>query len=206
MLRSLNSLIGSAIHAEDGDLGHVHDFLFDDRGWTVRYLVVETGSWFSSKQVLIAPAAAGQPDWEKRALPVSLTMDQIRNSPDVDTASPVSRQQEIAVAEYYGWPAYWSMEPPLVPVFATPQTAVMEEDPHLYSSKDIISYQVKAADGELGQIDDLIMEDSTWYLRYVVARTGSWMSGQKVLLSTRWVDSISWADRQVTLVQAHDEI
>ncbi|QOY85505.1 PRC-barrel domain-containing protein [Paludibaculum fermentans] len=206
MLRSLSSLIGSTIHAEDGNLGHVHDFLFDDRGWRVRYLVVETGSWFSSRQVLVAPAAAGQPDWDQRILPVSLTMDQIRNSPDVDTARPVSRQEEIAISEYYGWPTYWSMEPPLVPVFASPQTAVMEEDTHLHSSKDIISYQVKAADGELGQIDDLIMEDSNWYVRYVVARTGSWMNGQKVLLTTRCVESISWPDRQVVLAQAHDDL
>ncbi|MGC4048378.1 MAG: hypothetical protein QM757_01505 [Paludibaculum sp.] len=65
---------------------------------------------------------------------------------------------------------------------------------------------MKSADGELGQIDDLIMEDSTWFVRYVVARTGSWMNGQKVLLSTRWVESISWPERQVLLAQAHDEL
>lgn len=209
MLRNLNSLLGSVINAVDGNLGHIHDFLFDDRGWTVRYLVVETGNWLSSRQVLISPSSAGPPDWEKRVVPVSLTMEQVRNSPDVDTATPVSLQEEIAMSQYYGWPAYWSMDPPLVPVMiANAPNAVVAAgaDPHLRSVKEVITYQVQAADGELGNIDDLIMEDSTWYIRYLVANTGSWLNGQKLLLATRWVGSILWSQQQVILTHSREDL
>ena len=43
MLRSILSLRGFSIGAKDGEIGKVHSFLFDDRGWAIRYLVVDTG-------------------------------------------------------------------------------------------------------------------------------------------------------------------
>lgn len=206
MLRSLNTLFGSAIQAVDGELGHVHDFLFDERGWIVRYLVVETGSWFSSQQVLVSPAAARQPDWERRVVPVNLTMEQVRRSPDVDTEQPVSRQHEIAVSEHYGWPAYWTMEPPLAPVFVTESPVAVEIDTYLRSAREVMTYRVDAADKEIGGLDDLIMDDANWFIRFLVAKTGSWLREQKLLLATRWVHSINWSEARVVLTQAHDEL
>lgn len=205
MLRNVNSLFGSVIQASDGELGHIHDFLFDDRGWTLRYIVVETGNWLSSRQVLISPSAAGQPDWERRVVPVSLSMEQVRNSPDVDTATPVSRQEEIAMSQHYGWPAYWSMDPPLVPVLVPNQPMAGEGDRHLRSVKEIVTYQVHATDGEMGGIDDLIMEDSNWFIRYIVVNTGSWLSEQKLLIATRSVGSVQWSHRQIVLARSRDE-
>jgi sporulation protein YlmC with PRC-barrel domain len=108
VLRSVSSLLGSSILANDGEMGHVHDILFDDRSWLVRYIVVETGSWLSGRRVLLSPIIAQAPDVEGRVLRVALTRDQVRNSPGIDTDLPVSRQQEIAMTLHYGWPAYWT--------------------------------------------------------------------------------------------------
>ena len=83
------------------------DFYFDDLAWVVRYLVVETGSWLSSRKVLISPIAIGHPDWAERVLPVSITKEQVKNSPDIDTDKPVSRQHEMQYLGYYGYPSYW---------------------------------------------------------------------------------------------------
>jgi len=208
VLRSLNSLLGSAILAKDGELGKVRDFLFDDRAWTIRYLVVETGSWLSSRQVLLSPASAGSPDWEKLVIPVDLTMDQVRQSPDIGSDKPVSRQEEMAMSQYYGWPAYWSVEPPLMPVGVPVKVNAVEldGDRHLRSAREVISYVANAADGEIGSIDDLIVEDVDWFIRYVVVKTGSWFSDQKLLLSAQSVGSISWANRQVDFVHARGQM
>lgn len=208
MLRSLNNLLGSVILAKDGELGKVHDFLFDDRAWTVRYLVVETGSWLSSRQVLVSPASAGPPDWEKLVIPVDLTMDQVRQSPDIGSDKPVSRQEEMAMSQYYGWPAYWSVEPPLMPVGVPVKVNAveLEGDRHLRSAREVISYVANAADGEIGSVDDLILEDADWFIRYVVVKTGSWFSDQKLLLSAQSVGSISWANRQVDFVHARGQM
>jgi len=108
MLRSLNDLEGYDIRATDGLVGHVKDFFFDDETWVVRYLVVEAGSWLSSRMVLISPIAIGQPNWTDKVLPVSITREQVKNSPDIDTGKLVSRQNKMEYFGYYGYyPYYW---------------------------------------------------------------------------------------------------
>lgn len=206
MLRSLDTLIGSVIRASDGDLGKLRDFLIDDRTWSVRYLVVETGTWFSSQGVLISPSAARQPDWEQRIVPVSLSMEQVRLSPSVDAAQPVSRLEEIAMSQYYGWPSYWSMEPPLMPPLSASRPAKHDANGHLRSEREIRTYQIHAKDMEIGSMNDMIMDDCTWGVRYLVANTGNWLSGQKILLSTRMVESILWSGRRIELMEAHDQL
>ena len=85
MLRTMKDLEGYAIRATDGTIGHVRDFYFDDDTWVVRYLVVETGAWLSSRKVLISPIAIGQPNWTERELPVSITIEQVKNRRSVSS-------------------------------------------------------------------------------------------------------------------------
>jgi hypothetical protein len=73
----------------------------------VRYLVVEPGHWLSKREVLISPIAVEQSDQTDKVLRVALSRDQVRQSPDVDTQRPVSRQQELDNLAYFGYPAYW---------------------------------------------------------------------------------------------------
>ena len=107
MLRNVKDLRGYAIRATDGVIGHVDDFYFDDEGWAIRYLVVDTGRWLPDRQVLISPVLIGHPDWSARLLPVFLTKAQLKSSPDIDTKRPVSRQHEAAYHGYFGYPYYW---------------------------------------------------------------------------------------------------
>ena len=106
MLRSMSDLENYAIHAVDGTIGHVKNFYFDDETWVIRYLVVETGTWLSSRKVLLSSFAIGRPDWTGKMLPVSITKEQVRNSPDIDNDGPISRQHEIGYLGYYGYPYY----------------------------------------------------------------------------------------------------
>ena len=108
MLRNLDDLHDFALHATDGLIGHVKDCYFDDHAWVVRFLVVETGNWLSSRKVLVSPISLGTPDWTSKELPVSITRDQVRNSPDIDTAQPVTRQHVSELLAYYAYPFYWN--------------------------------------------------------------------------------------------------
>lgn len=157
------SLLGVSILAKDGNIGHVRDVLFNDHSWVLRYFVVETGSWFSGRRVLLSPTIFFQPDWDKRVLPVDLTIDEVRQSPDVDTDLPVYRQQEVTMAQYYGWPAYWTIETPL-----HKETNPPEGDSNLRGATEILTYKVKSTDGDLGSMDDLIVEDANWFIRFFV--------------------------------------
>ncbi len=107
MLRSMNDLDDCVIQATDGIIGQVKDLYFDDHAWVIRYLVVDTGTWLSSRKVLISPIAIGHPNWTEKVLPVSITKEQVKNSPAIDTDKPVSRQNEMTYSGYYGYPYYW---------------------------------------------------------------------------------------------------
>jgi hypothetical protein len=106
MLWNASALSGYAIEARDGLLGTVSDFLFEDVGWVIRWLVVDTGNWLPGRKVLLPVSALGQPDRALRHFPVELTRQQVKGSPDVDMDQPVSRQVEAHVYSYYGWDPY----------------------------------------------------------------------------------------------------
>jgi uncharacterized protein YrrD len=107
MLMNAHNLKGAAIIARDGAIGAIDDFYFDDEKWTVRYLVVDTGAWLFRRDVLISPISIQKVDEANNQVLVNLTRDQVKDSPDIDTQKPVSRQHETAVMNYYGYPIYW---------------------------------------------------------------------------------------------------
>jgi uncharacterized protein YrrD len=213
MLSTVKELHEYAIHATDGDLGRVVDVFFDDETWTVRYFVVETGHWLSSRRVLISPIAVRSTDSNARTLAVDLTREQLARSPDVDTEKPLSRQKELEYREYFAWPWYWFLgfgEPYtalLYPRSLAAETAVQKgdiarreplmskepgDDPHLRSTEKVIGYQVVARDGEAGHVEDFIVDLEGWRLRHLVVKTGSWLGGRRVLVSLYWVKDVSW--------------
>lgn len=109
MIWNFDTLRGYALQAADGSIGRVHDLLFEDRDWTVRYLVVDTGSLLFGRRVLIVPAVLGIPDAGEKRIDVSLTAAQVEASPGIETDRPVNRQQEAALHRYYGWAPYWAL-------------------------------------------------------------------------------------------------
>jgi uncharacterized protein YrrD len=195
-------LTGSAVIATDGEMGSVRNFLFDDLSWTVRYLVVDVGNWLTRQAVVIAITAVEHPDWVKKTFHIGLTKEQVRHSPDVDTEKPVSRQQEIAMQEYFGWPIYWA-DSELGPISSIPSgrkyPVHTSEDPHLRSAWDLAGYEVWATDGEIGQVEGFVMDDASWHLAYLVVKAGGWLLSRSVLVPTLWVNSVSWADHRVNL-------
>ena len=225
MLRNLKDIDHFKIGASDGDIGHVKDFYFQDDAWVVRYFVVEAGSWLSSRKVLISPISVRHPDWLAQTLPVSLTMEQVRNSPDIDTDKPVSRQNEEQVLGYYGYPTYWNgvglwgegLYPyAMVPGFAGYGVERVErereleaylrderarhrnDDPHLRSTKAVTGYHLHASDGDIGRISGFLVDDQTWAIRYLVVDTSTWLLGRKVLVAPSWVTGVHWADKTVS--------
>jgi hypothetical protein len=203
MLLSLGDVIDVAVYATDGEIGKVSNFLFDDRSWKIQYLVVDVGNWLSRRDVIIDVSAMEQPDWENRILRTRLTRDQVRHSPDVDSKKPVSRQQEIALRKYYGWPDLHGSSFPSIPLPAGREFPVQgEEDPHLRCSENVTGYGVWAGKHEIGRLENFIVDEDSWHLGYLDVRTGGWLHGRSMLVPTRWVKSLSWADHRVYLDHA----
>ncbi len=206
MLRSTRDLKGYKILATDGEIGHVHDFYFDDRDWILRYLVIDTGKWLPGRRVLISPVALGQPEWSSKLLPVVLSRQQIENSPHISEDEPVSRQHEIDLVRYYDWPTYWPVSPIGVPPEGAMKRVEKEEarqekgDPHLRSMREVTGYHIAATDGEIGHVEEFIVDDSNWIIRYMVIDTRNILPGKKVIISPQWIDNVDWQESKVEIL------
>jgi sporulation protein YlmC with PRC-barrel domain len=216
MLRNVKDLRGYAIRGTDGVIGKVDDFYFDDEDWAIRYLVVNTGSWLSGRRVLISPIALGHPGWMPRQLAVALTRAQVEHSPDIDTRRPVSRQCEAENLRYYGYPYYWGgaglWGMGAYPGSLTTEGRIEEElraqrthststsdDCHLRSSNAVIGYHIEATDGDIGHVEDLVVDDYTWAITHMIVTTSNWWGGHRVLVAPRWIKDVSWSEAKVSV-------
>jgi sporulation protein YlmC with PRC-barrel domain len=215
MFRSLKELLGYKLLARGGHLGKVHNFLFDDEDWKVRYLVVDTGPWILGRKVLISFESLGQPVWGGETFPIDLTREQVKNSPDVDLAKPVSRQYEEKLRQHYNWPAYWGIAAgiPGRAGYIPPQLFVDKRqspdtvDSHLRSTNELYGYQVNAIEGEVGSLVDFIVDDEDWQFRYMIVDISNWLGSEKqVPVALEWVDDIDVARKEVLISLNQDAI
>ncbi len=210
MLRSAKSLRDYHIRATDGNVGRVSDFLFDGEDWVVRYAIADTSEWLPGRRVLLIPDVLGPPSTEGEILPVALSREQVENSPDIDTEKPVSRQHEAALFEHYGWSPYWrpGRSGPMEHVAGTPQMVetAAPEDANLRSMREVAGYSIHATDGHIGHVEDFIIDDEEWIVRYIVVDTRNWLPGRKVLISPEWVRRIDWPGNEVWLDHSKEEI
>jgi hypothetical protein len=218
MLWKASAINGYAIAASDGRIGTVSDFLFDDASWMVRWLVVDTGHWLSGRKVLLPPSVLGKLDAKEHEFSVTLTKQQVKDSPDIDTDRPVSRQMETNVYDYYGWSPYWGsgfymggygnmpgsmVESPYLGARRQDEeiadAQASHDDVHLRSVEAVTGYHIHASDGEVGHVEDFLVEDADWSIHYLVVDTKNWWPGKKVLVSPRSAQEIDWMDRLVNL-------
>jgi len=219
MLRSAEDLTGYKILASDGEFGRADDFYFTDRRWEVEYLVVKTGNWLTGHRVLLPPEVLGSPDWEQHQIPVALPADWIKSSPDAIEEMPVSRQKMIEALNNRGW-----ITPPMKPHHVNPMAVEaaaekaekergedidrpFESDSHLRSANEVNGYKIEAVDGDIGHVEDFIVDDDTWDIRYLVIDTRNWLpGGKKVLISPRWIDDIRWENHEVKVDLPQEKI
>jgi uncharacterized protein YrrD len=209
MLHRAHYLKSHTLNATDGDIGRVKDFYFEDQNWTVRYLVADTGVWLPKRRVLISPFAIRQVLDEK--VRMNLTKEQIENSPSIDEDMPVSRRYEMDYYRYYNWPYYWEgpamwgpMPRPTSYAQASafnPQTEGQHPedsgDPHLRSTQSVTGYHIQARDGEIGHVDDFVIDDNDWSIVYLLVDTVNWWPGKKVLVSPTWASSVDWQESKI---------
>jgi len=206
MLGKAKTLQGYTLDSLNGEIGKVKEFYFDDRHWTIRYLVANTGNWLTGRHVLISPYALVAVVREEQHITIDLTKKQIEDSPSLKSDKPVSRQFEETYYGYYGWPTYWvgtymwRYYPYLVRDREKWNKPTQEEkawDPHLRSTHDVSGHHIQAEDGEIGHVEDFIIDDETWAIRYLIIDTRNWWPGKKVLISPQWIERVSWSESKV---------
>jgi hypothetical protein len=234
MLFAASGLIGCPVKASDGAVGTVKDFLFDDRSWKVRWMVVDTGHWLPGRQTLIHPSAIEPlvlPP--KPALPmvsmgetltvaVRLSRQQIEASPSAGEDEPVTKQLEARLYDHYGWDPVWGgshfggdavvTRPSGRPVPAEVAEGRAEGldappgDPHLGSAADVKGFAVHVTDGDLGPVENVLADDVTWDIRYLVVATHHWLPGKLVQLAPQAVTDIDWPQRRVSVNVTREQV
>jgi len=226
MLQVISALKGFAIEATDGRIGTIADFLFDDASWKVRWLVVDCGSWLKGRKVLIHPSAISYAGLEDQQFEVRLTMAQVEDGPALLEHQPVSLQMESRSYDYYGWDQQWrgpylggvtgAMASPIMtlPYLGLqnrdephPHVAASEDcDPHLRSVVEVMGYHIHAIDGEIGHVQDFMLDSDDWSLHYFIVDTSNWWFGKRVLIAPQAATRIDWSDRQVQLDISREKV
>ena len=217
MLMKTSDIKGFTISASDGILGTVTDFLFDEDSWTLRWIVVDAGTWLTGRKVLLPVSVLGHPDLAARSFPVRLTMAKVKASPDYDTHQPVSRQREQRMFGHYNMSPYWGsgfymggyggwsagMSEQHYGDARQRQDALAakpnEDDLHLRSTEVVSGYNIHAIDGLIGHVSGFLIDDADWTIRFLTVDTKNWWPGKHVLVSPRSAVNILWSERLVNL-------
>ena len=220
MIRSLKDLFGFSVRATDGGIGKVEDFLFDEDEWSVRYLAVDSQPWITERQLLFSPRVFGLLG-DQDVFPLTLDRYRILNSPVIRRDQAINRQHEVELHNYYQWPLYWTpgdaggIGPgslaalPLVDLaeqMAQNESPSLQEDPHLHSLKKFNGFTIQARDGSIGSVFDVLIEDETWNILYIIVDAGDWLTDRKVLISPNWVEHVAWKDAAVQIDLNRDTI
>lgn len=224
MLFAAAGLIGSAVAASDGAIGAVRDFLIDDRRWTVRWLVVDTGDWLPGRKVLIHPSAVApirlppRPALpmlavgERMALPVALTRAQVEASPEAASDEPVTAEMEQRLFDHYGWdPFFGASQLGGEPAVLRPAEGRAGDRPsgdgfRLGGAAALKGFAVHASDGEAGSVDNVFLDDVRWTVRHLVVATRGWLHGRLARVPISAVTGVDWAARRVILGVARERV
>lgn len=209
MLHVIKDIENFKLVNEKQELGFIKDFYIDDLSWITRYIVIDTGNWLTGKKVLISPFSLKKPNFIDKVIYTDLTKEEIENSPSISDEEPVSRQHEINLNKYYGWPAYWSMTTSMQGILEDVRREIKEKeesknkDPHLRSIRELRNYNVEAVDGDVGVVDSFIIDDENWIIKYIVLDTRKWLhwmpGGKYFLIAPEWTKKIEWNNSKIVV-------
>jgi len=192
MLTSAREIIGFRVITQDGKAGRVRDMYIKDNIWAVRFFVAGTRRILPSFGILMNTSTVEWIDLHRKRVLTSLSRRGMRNCPKASSRITVSERRENAYIKtnmIHGP----HMTPFIYGGMATPTTleepAIQTLPNELRSIKKVIGYRIHHEDGEFGLLDDFLIEDNFWILRYLVVKRPD---GRRILVATDRVEIVSW--------------
>lgn len=208
MNRSVKHLHTCTLADRDGELGPVEEMYFDDEKWTIRYILASLEEMPERQRAAVSPVSVADVDWKSRTIVVDLSRDQVTGCPEIDPQEPIGREKERQLSKHYGIPVYWSgvglWGNHVYPGLLAGESPSEEEDRsegenRVHRTKEVFGCKIQAADGEIGRVDDLVVEEKTWEILFLVIDTGSWLPGKKVIVDNHWIELVNWSSGTVTV-------
>lgn len=217
MLTMVDKLAGYSITTEDGEIGEVVSLLFDDRDWSVKYIVVDAGD-LTEHKVLLSTEITDTPIWKKETIPARVSKRKIKEAPSIDLSGPVSEERLTEIHRYFGWapfrPGILPGAPTTIPGAALPISPTItyetvdesrteehvseEAERHLRSTNEVNGYYVEAKDESIGNVENFLLDPDEWIIRYAVVDIGGWLSDEKRLVSKDWIRDIDWLQQKIS--------
>jgi hypothetical protein len=190
MITTAKQIRGCQVCSTDVPVGRVEDILFDDRTWLLRNLVVRIGNLFHRRRVLIGLGQVLRADWPARRVDLGISITQVHAAPPLESDPPVAVRRQREDAKYLAWDAYWAG------VFDGPADP---GDPNLQSTYATTGHRVEGADKDSGRIENFVVDDREWRIRYLIVGVRRGIHPRHVLIAPTWVESISWDEHKVRL-------
>lgn len=204
-----------SLRTREGSKASVDDLYIDDRDWAVRYVVADIGGFLTGRKALLGTDIVGRPDVDKGEWPVDADKDDLESAPSPEASPPVSEQQTTRL---------YRADEPYPPVILGPSgaayTPFMAEhqldqlyrereladatesrgDAHLRSLGEIQGYGILGEGKErIGSVKDHLVNPLDWRVRYIVADTGDWLPGRKVVLPVDALGTPSWERGEIAV-------
>lgn len=229
MLISLSQLQGYNLVAKDGPVGKVTDLFFDQENWRVRYVADKTSRLWG-KEVLLSIGAVEKTDWKEQQVLVGLAKDKVKDSPRVNLKSMITKKDERLLSDHYGWaiPAAGLNSPTSLSTSAGANTGAgilvgsqlagfgdenkrkIAQDKnsagYLQSTHMVLGFKISTNNGDLGTVEDFIVDEADWSIRFMVIDTKGSHGKKKILLAPEWIDWISWRERHVLVNMEKEKI
>lgn len=215
MLDKARALLEYKLSSMNEEIGRLKEFYFDDRHWAIRYLQADTGAWLAGRQVLLTPHALNAVSRERHRMVLGVTKRQIEDAPSLDPEQPISPQFEDAYYAFYGWPKYWH-GPYTWGSSPQPERALRSDvdgaerqpgwAPQVRRTSEVNGAYVQTPDGEMGHVEDLIIDGDTWAIRYLIISAQNWWPGKRVLVSPQWIQRVTWERWEIFLGLTGDVI
>jgi sporulation protein YlmC with PRC-barrel domain len=207
MNRSVKHLHAYTVVGRDGELGSVEEMYFDDEKWTIRYIIAGLAEASEKDRAAVSPVSVDEVDWKNRMILVDLSRREVAGSPDVEPEQPLGRDKERQLNSYYGIPVYWNgvglwgnhVYPGLLAGESSLEEDRSDEEPHVHTTREAFGYKIEATDGEIGRVEDLVVEEKSWEIQFLVIDTGGWLPGKKVIVDTHWIDEVDWQKGTVSV-------
>lgn len=224
MLRKLSSLKGFKVEGKGEELGKIEDFYFDEDYFTLRYLLIDTGSWLKDEKTLISTDALEEIDYQSKKLKVNLNTETLKEGPSLEKNKPISQIMEEKLTEHFNWPVYWIAPTSNISRIAKENKRKEEissfnnqaeeendmsdrkKESNLRSFDEIKGYYLKTDDKEFGHLKDLFVDEENWLIRYLLIDTCNFLPCKDVLIAPEWIIDISWNQRNIHVNKTKKEI
>jgi hypothetical protein len=174
----------------------VRDLHFDNDTWRVHHAYANTHAYFPWPRVLIEARLLEHVDWPDRAIRVRQSRDQIKHDPSIRVDPPIYRQVEEQAKSFYVWAAHW------VPMHGVPEPNPDFRPPEgarLRSLNHLLEYPVCDLDGEIGRIDDFLVDEEDWQIGFVVLNLNWTIPGKYIMVPVDRIRDIAFEQKTLTL-------